>query len=297
MQIRHFEHKNIDFKRWDNAITNSQNMFTYAYSWYLNVVSPEWEALIGGDYEYLMPLPVKRKYHIPYIVQPFLTQQLGVFSRHEVTQEILENFIKKIPYYSYELHLNENNEYPDITLLPNFVLNLNKPYEHLAKDFAKNTLRNIKKASELPQKVSENTDIALFLEFYTSTATHLKKSQIHLINKVLRIAVEKNEAQLFSVQNTDNQIIASLALLTCPNRMIYFLPASSSEGKKSYSMFLLVDFIIKKHAGEKKIFDFEGSAIEGIARFYKGFGAVNQPYYSLKRFRPSFLVGKFSEKS
>jgi len=297
MQIRHFEHKDIDYKRWDDALSDSNNMLIYAYSWYLNVVSPGWEALIGGNYEYLMPLPVKRKYHIPYIVQPFLTQQLGIFSKHEITQEILENFIKKIPYYSYELHLNDKNAYPEIAPLPNYVLYLNKTYEQLAKKFSKNTLRNIEKASKLLQKVSENTDIAQFLEFYTSTVTHLKKSQIHLINKVLRIAVEKNEVQLFSVKNSDNQIIASLALLTSPTRMIYFLPASSSEGKKSYSMFLLVDFIIKKHAGEKKIFDFEGSAIEGIARFYKGFGAVNQPYYSLKRFRPSFLVGKFSEKT
>lgn len=297
MQIRHFEHKDIDFKCWDNAITNSQNMLTYAYSWYLDVVSPDWEALIGGDYEYLMPLPVKRKYHIPYIVQPFLTQQLGIFSKHEVTWEILENFIKKIPYYSYELHLNDKNAYPEIALLPNYVLYLNKTYEQLAKNFSKNTLRNIEKASKIPQKVSEITETTRFLEFYISTVTHLKNTQIHLIKKILKAGFEKNTIQLFIVQNAENQILASLALLSSANRIIYFLPASNSEGKKFSSMFLLVDHIIKEHAGNNIILDFEGSAIEGIARFYKGFGAVNQPYYSLKRFRPSFLVGKFSEKT
>ena len=29
-----------------------------------------------------------------------------------------------------------------------------------------------------------------------------------------------------------------------------------------------------------------------VARLYSGFGAKNKPYYILKRFRPSFLVGK-----
>ncbi len=296
MQIKHLEHKDIDFQRWDFAVSESINMLTYAYSWYLDVVSPDWEALIAGDYEYLMPLPVKRKYYIPYIVQPFLTQQLGIFSKYEVTREILENFINKIPYYSYEVHLNEKNAYPEITLLPNFVLNLNKPYKLLAVKFTKNTIRNIEKASKLPQKISEETDLALFLDFFTTTVTHLKKAHFDLIKKILKVAIEKKAVELFTVQNQHNQIIASLAILTNPGRITYFLPASNNEGKKNSSMFLLVDYLIRKNAGNEIKFDFEGSAIEGIARFYRGFGAENQPYYSLKRFRPSFLVGKFSDK-
>ena len=57
-------------------------------------------------------------------------------------------------------------------------------------------------------------------------------------------------------------------------------------------MFMLIDKLIRQHATESKILDFEGSRIEGVARLYSGFGAKNKPYYILKRFRPSFLVGK-----
>ncbi len=296
MQIKHFEHKEIDFERWDRAVSESSNVLTYAFSWYLNVVSPGWEALITEDYDYLMPLPVKRKYYIPYLVQPFLTQQLGIFSKNEVTEVVLENFIRNIPYYSYELNLNEKNVYPEITLLPNFVLNLNKPYDELTENYSKNTIRNIEKARKLSQFVSEETDLFQFFNFYTSTVTHLKVSYFDLIHKVLSTGIEKEAVQLFTVHNSNSQIIASLALLISKGRKTYFLPASNNEGKKNSAMFLLVDYLIKKHAGNEILLDFEGSAIEGIARFYKGFGAENKPYYSLKRFRPSFLVGKFSEK-
>ena len=59
MKIIHLENKAIDFKRWDYAISQSQNQLTYAFSWYLNVVSPAWEALVTADYEYIMPSVVK----------------------------------------------------------------------------------------------------------------------------------------------------------------------------------------------------------------------------------------------
>ena len=57
-------------------------------------------------------------------------------------------------------------------------------------------------------------------------------------------------------------------------------------------MFFLVNELIKKHAATNKILDFEGSKVEGVYRFYKGFGAGLRSYYLIKRFRPTFLKGK-----
>jgi hypothetical protein len=94
------------------------------------------------------------------------------------------------------------------------------------------------------------------------------------------------------VFSSKNRLIATLCALDSNNKITYLLPISSSEGKSSSAMFYLIDFIIRREANSSTELDFEGSSIEGIARFYKGFGAVNQPYYILKQFRPSFLTGK-----
>jgi len=51
--IVYYKHNQIDFERWDKVITNSQNGLVYALSWYLNIVTPGWEALIEDDYEYI----------------------------------------------------------------------------------------------------------------------------------------------------------------------------------------------------------------------------------------------------
>ena len=59
MQIRHLRHNKIDYVLWDKCITNAKNCLVYASTWYLDVVSPGWEALVTSDYKYIMPLSPK----------------------------------------------------------------------------------------------------------------------------------------------------------------------------------------------------------------------------------------------
>ncbi len=293
MQIRHLRHNSIDYEKWDNAINLSVNQLGYGFSWYLDIVSPDWEALVSDEYEYIMPLTVKRKYGIPYIVQPMLTQQLGIFSSKKISEEIIQLFIKEIPYYSYEINLNENNNFnTEISELPNYILNLNEHYELIYKKYSKNTIRNIEKARKQNLSVQHNISIDEFVNFYNSTERNFISSDGLLLEKLLTTGSSKNAIALSGVKNSDNKLISALCIFVTGKRIVYLLPVSNAEGKKSSAMFLQVDDIICNNAGTDMILDFEGSRIEGIARFYKGFGAVNHPYYILKKFRPDFLVGK-----
>src|ERR1019366_1761696 len=95
--VKHISHSKINFKKWDNCIANSVNSAIYAYSWYLDIVSPGWEALVAADYKTVMPLTQNSKYGINYLRQPFFTQQLGVFSTSELTEAILTDFLTAIP--------------------------------------------------------------------------------------------------------------------------------------------------------------------------------------------------------
>ena len=57
MEVRFVEHKDIDRPRWDGCVHYANNSLVYAYSWYLdNVSGEEWDALVEGDYESVMPL-------------------------------------------------------------------------------------------------------------------------------------------------------------------------------------------------------------------------------------------------
>jgi hypothetical protein len=296
MQIIHLQHKDIDMNRWDQCISESINQLTYTFSWYLNIVCPGWEALIAGDYEFVMPIPVKRKYHLPYVVQPYFTQQLGVFSKNPVNEEILKQFIKSIPYYSYQLNLNEQNKNSEIEVLPNYILNLNTAYNLIASKYSKNTQRNIEKAHKNSLTIDTELNSSDFIEFYKVTQKNYQQGQGEILRQLIEAGKVNQSINLFGIRNKENELIAALCILISSNRMTYLLPASNIEGKKTSAMFLLIDKIIRQNAEKKIILDFEGSQIEGIARFYKGFGAENQPYFMVKRFRPSYLIGRFTKQ-
>src|ERR1035437_6508133 len=147
--ISYLKDNGINKKKWDNCIDNSTHNLIYAYSWYLDIVSPKWEALVEGDYKSVMPLTGNKKYGINYLFPPYFAQQLGVFSNEKVSQAKVEEFLNAIPphYKFLEINLNKLNtfELPEFHVKKNIniELSLNLPYELLRKNFSEDTKRNI----------------------------------------------------------------------------------------------------------------------------------------------------------
>jgi len=283
MKIKHLTHNEIDFQKWNETIVNAHNSLVYAESWYLDIVSPKWEALVLGDYEYVMPLPVKRKFGISFLIQPPLTQQLGIFSNQIIDENIVELFIKKIPYRSYHLNLNEQNLYSKGVLRPNLLLHLNNNYQTLFSNYSTNTKRNIKKAHESNLKIKKNLFPDEFLEFYHNTEKNYPTEPENRVNNLIKTTFDKEKLTIYGAFNKNDQLISALCLLLAPKRLIYLLPVSNKEGKENSAMFRIVDEIIQSYASSYLILDFEGSKIENIAHFYQGFGAELKPYWEIKR--------------
>ncbi|MDD3078941.1 MAG: hypothetical protein PHH37_07530 [Paludibacter sp.] len=268
------------------------NRLEYGFSWYLDIVSPDWEALISDNYEFVMPLTIKKKYKLPYIVQPPFAQQLGIFSSYPITNDIVKNFIDKIPYFSYEINTNHKLFRDGGLELPNYVILLNKTYHEFREIYSKNTVRNIEKAKKNELKIINDLSTDDFIELCYSGEKKYSETTINLLKNIIYNGLEHNSIKLCGIKNKSEQLISGACFLVSPNRMIYLLPVSTPEGKKCSSMFLQVDQIIQDYSMSNMILDFEGSKIDGVARFYKGFGAIDKPYYTLKKFRPTFLVGK-----
>ena len=293
MNLRYLKYNEIDFELWDKTIESSKGGFPYAYSWFLNVVSPNWEAIVSEDYEFIMPLPVKRKYLFRYLIQPAYNQQLGVFSNKFVSNDILIEFVKKIPYFSYQISFNENNKFTDCDQLPNYVLNLQLPYKFLSVGYSKNTARNLQKARSnnlVIECLVKLTDTVK--DFMLQNANYQYRSHLSEIFELIKIACDYFTMEIWCARDSTGALISSACFYRTPGRLVYVFPVNSKKSKITSANFLLIDSVISKFSGNEMLLDFEGSEIEGIARFYKGFGAVNRPYYVLKKFRPAFLVGK-----
>ena len=186
--IKHLKHGEIDLEKYSATIINCAWGRIYALPWYLDIVSPNWEALANEDYSTVMPLPVKKKYGINYITQPYLCQQLGVFSTSTPEKWIFEEFYNKIPFIISRFQGNSCDSviYPQKSLRPNFFLDtstLSDPSD----GFNKNTIRNLKKAEKSGNTISE---------IATQKAGIIKK------NGCVITGCDQNPDALFVIQNT-----------------------------------------------------------------------------------------------
>lgn len=284
-------HTEIDKNKWDECITASQFPIIYGYSWYLDAVSPNWAALViesDNKYDAVFPLTEKKKLGFRYLAQPFFCQQLGLFHRlHKPTG--IESFIKKIQneYSHYDITLNETNPItgnykPRI----NLVLNLNNEYEFLKKGYSKNRKRDLNKTKKGDISFSESSEISDFINFFWKQKGNqiedLTQDNYKVINAIFNNAKESSCNKLLFGSNDKGELISASYFLIINNRIIFLLGASNEEGKKKGVMTSMFDLIIKQYSGQNMTLDFEGSNIEGVAKFYKSLGGKEKKYISLK---------------
>ena len=114
---------------------------------------------------------------------------------------------------------------------------------------------------------------------------HLRQNQITIIKDLLKA---NNKAVFIWGVRKDEKLVASLIWLKDNNRITYLLPISTKKAKDNGVSTLLIYNIIKKYENSNLLLDFEGSMIDGVADFYRSFGAKKNVYFSFKK----ELIGK-----
>ena len=272
--------KDLDIDKYDACIAASVQFRIYAFSWYLDAVSENWEVLILNDYEAVMPLPWKQKYFLKYITQPFFCQQLGIFSFAPITLQIQENMIRRIPKKFMRTSINFNADNflnANMKLRKNALLTIENVYENMHAKFNKNRKRALKKASSLGFTFQENIAANEFYDFYVlndkNHRTHVSMKKV--LQNILNLKTQA--VQCYGIKR-NTVLIAGVLLLVDPKRITYLIPVASAFGKKNAAATLLVDEIIKKYRHSHQILDFEGSMISGVAKFYESFGTTYEDY-------------------
>ena len=296
--IAYLRHSQIDKSKWDNCIETADNGLIYGYSFYLDTMSKNWDALILNDYEAVMPLPWNKKYGITYLYQPFLTAQLGVFGK-EISEKIVEDFIKSIPssFRYIDIALNKGN----LSGVPtgffihrsNYVLELNFSYEYLYQNFKENIQRNIKKAYQQGCKVQKDIDVEEIIELAVlqmKSHGHESKENIDRFRRLYTDLHKRKMTATYGIVSVNNKLLASCVFFFSHNRAFYILVGNHPDGKSSGASHALIDAFIKDNAGKNMLLDFEGSDIPTLAYFYSSFGAEHEIYPALKINRLPFYL-------
>lgn len=286
MQPQYIRHKHIDMKKWDAALALCPNRLLYAETAYLNRMAVEWDAVIGGDYEWLMPLPVKHKWGMRYTpVVPFV-QQLGIFAPQPVSSVMVQSALTVMQRHIRYADLLFNYASPVNNGTPhnNYILQLQPGYERLVAAYSKDLRNNLKQAAKHELAYEEedkyNLVIDLFQQQYRRQLPHVEPAHYSAFSNACAYYAGE-QAVICRTVYDDRNLLAGAVLIRHANRLYNLLSVNTPEGRSRSANHFLYGRLIDEFAGQELLLDFEGSDVPGIASFYQNFGGVNQPYYSL----------------
>jgi hypothetical protein len=297
--MQYIKHQDIDFKKWDNTILHSQTPFVFAQSFYLNATSPNWDALVIGDYETVFPITYKTKFGYRYLPQPPFTSQLGAYGtlNLETEQQFYKFIIEHFKLIDIELNVTNQLQSEFISPKNTYTLNYSEGYK-----FNQNTKRNIAKAQEngfVVERVLNNEIINLsqkHLNPFLEKEVSLSKTTVSLLDNLLKNADVANQLYTFQVLDK-NLTIKSLGHFICNGKHTLYLKGTNfDKTDNSGSMHLLMKHAIEFFADKSIFFDFGGGSKQGLANFYMGFGGQVMTYSFLQVNKLPRLIKIFKNK-
>lgn len=290
MTIDYLKHNQIDKKKWDENVFSSYNGLVSANSWYLDIVSPNWSALVANDYKIIMPLTHRSKYGISYLFKPFFSQFLGVFYQNKDDSKYVKQFIDKAAEYYKHVHININvhnsnfdAEYTNTRQTQ--VLDLSLPYQDFKKKYNRSNKKNIRKSweTDVEIRVENNPDqlIELIKLMYIDRGVKgIKENDYKDLGSIIKYAVNNNLGEINFAYSKD-RICAGAFFFKWKNRVI-LQTGINDLGKEKLAIFRIMDNYFQLNAGKDLLFDFAGSNIPGVAYWNSGFGAETQLYYNIQ---------------
>jgi len=288
--IHYLKNEDINSKKWDACIHASSPSLLYAYSWYLDLVCDDWDALILDDYSAVMPLPFTKKLGIKLALQPPFCQQLGVFSQEALSADLVNKFLTEIPkeFRWVSLNLNYHNRIESAERAKaNYVLDLMPDHQGLVDRYEKSLIRGIKKSERSSCSLLEGIDVASIMDLleYQNKEKEMGIStrSKEKLERLIQIATQKGVLDSVGMYSPVNHLCSVALILHDKQRLYYLFGASDEMGREYQGMARILNHIIKKYAGQGYTLDFEGSEIPGVATFFQKFGAQNSPYPSYFR--------------
>ncbi|MFY7671347.1 hypothetical protein ACOSP6_09720 [Tenacibaculum sp. MEBiC06402] len=286
--IRVVPRKKIDIEKYDDCIANSLQSNIFGFSWYLDIVADNWTALVLDDYEAVMPIPWRKKFFIKYTYQPYWVIQLGIYSKNIVDEnEFLIELFSEFKYTSLRMnHYNAFSMFHSYQIQKKIqILNLNIPYERLFASYNRNRKRELKKANnaDLTENWNDNPKrlIELFEQNVGKRVKKIKSEDYLRLYKLMNVCIENRAGELLTIYDNQKELISGAFFLKHKNRVTELVCSSDFNNRNNGANTFLNDRAIYKYQRNFDVFDFGGSSMKNIAKYYYSFGAKDEFYVQL----------------
>lgn len=308
----------IENKEYREFCKSTDNLPIFFKDWWLDTVCGEnnWIGLTiksENITKAIWPLPfAKYSFNRLYYSMPRFTPTLGIFFNYpegmkycsklafekEVVTELLSKLVKFdsfeqtfLPEFTNWLpfYWNDFQQTTKYTYRINDLKNIDKIFS----DFQENIRREIRKAQKQGILVEEINDISLFYSVVEKTykRQNLKINfPIEIIKKIDVNCNLYNCRKILAAKDLNGKIHCVIYLVWDKNTMYYLIGGGDPNLRNSGATSLLLFESIKFAATKVNCFDFEGSIIEPIEKFFRAFGAIQTPLFTISKTKKKEMI-------
>ncbi|MGH1462416.1 MAG: GNAT family N-acetyltransferase [Neptuniibacter sp.] len=298
-----------------NLCENESTIPLFSQSWWLDAVCEnEWDVCLvekGGEVVASMPYYRRKKFGLDLFAQPLLTQSLGPWIRENNAKyakklarekELMQALIAQLPKYDYFCQ-----SWPDTQMnwLPFYWLGFEQTtrytyqlinlddHDKLWAGMQENIRREIRKAKDR-EKLRVRTDLDIG-DFFELNQKVFKRQGFKvpynrsMVERIDAAASSRNLRRIFIAEDSQGRHHAGVYLVWENGKAYYLMGGSDPNLRNSGAMSLCMWEAIKFSSEVNRVFDFEGSMIEPVEKFFRGFGAIQTPYHRVSHI-PSRLL-------
>lgn len=294
-------------EQYRNLCEKEKSIPIFSQAWWLDAVCGEesWDvALIekGGAIVAALPYRKNKKYGFRTLTMPQLTQSLGPWLKYPEHQkyskrlayekELHSELIALLPavdLFSQSFHYSVKNWLPfywkGFSETTRYTYVLENIREVVLNDFQSNIKTDIKKAEKNISVYCEN-DIKKFYEINKLTFKRQNMSipySLEFLKELDKILEIKSQRIILFAEDKEQRIHAAIYVIWDNNSAYYLMGGGNPELRSSGATSLLIWEAIKLMKDKTNKFDFEGSMIEPVERFFRGFGAKQISYFAVTK--------------
>lgn len=309
--------------KYRNLCSIEKSIPIFSRDWWLDAVAGEknWDVVIiekGGKIQASLPYVVKRRYGFTLLTTPPLTQTLGPWIRDNNgkyatkmarEKELLTSLIGALPkfdHYSQNWHYSRNNWLPFYwegykqTTKYTYRLNNLADLDVVWSNFQDNIRREIRKATDRCHlRIRDDVSVQDFLSLNKLV---FKRQGIRLpYSDLLPITIDtacslRDSRKIFIAEDADGKCHAAVYIIWDETSAYYLMSGADPELRNSGATSFCMWEAIKHAAKVTKSFDFEGSMIEPVERYFRAFGAKQTPYFSITKTPSRILEARYCLK-
>ena len=288
----------------------------FSQDWWLDttVGKDNWDVLLiekGGEITATFPYVRSKRLIFNLLNMPKLSPYLGIWMKYPPDQkyttrlsyekEITNELLGQLPncnHFSQRFHPSFTNWLPfywhsyEQTTKYTYILDDLSNLDEVFDNFRDNIKRNIRKAEKIVT-ISEDDDIEAFYRINQMTyeRQNLKIPRpLSYVKKIDTTCKERNCRKILFAKDGEEHIHAAIYMVWDSNCCYYMMGGSNPEFKNSDATSLLFWEAIRFSSSQNLSFDFEGSMIEPIEGYIRGFGAIQTPFFQITKTSSRLLL-------